>query len=67
MAKAKVDHALFFLDDRQSLVIRLYYGFDDEEPMTLQAIGQYLGGLSRERVRQIKKQAMDTLHHVLCE
>ncbi|MGH7170006.1 MAG: sigma-70 family RNA polymerase sigma factor [Gemmataceae bacterium] len=39
---------------RAALVLRLRFGLDDEEPLTLQEIGNRLG-LTRERVHQIEK------------
>lgn len=38
-------------------VLRGYYGLDGEEPMLLRELGQKLG-ISKERIRQIKKQAL---------
>ena len=48
-----VDHALSTLKEREAKVLRLYFGLDDQEPMTLEEIGSLLG-ITRERVRQIK-------------
>lgn len=38
-------------------VVKLYYGFDGAEPMTLEEIGK-IHGITRERVRQIRNRAM---------
>ena len=43
-------------------VVRLYFGLDGEEPMTLDKIGLRYG-LTRERVRQIKEKALHRLRH----
>ncbi len=51
---------LSFLTERQQQVLRWYYGMDGEEPVSLDAIAQKLE-ISKERVRQIKNQAMDKL------
>jgi RNA polymerase primary sigma factor len=48
------------LDERQRVIIRLRFGLDGGEPQTLREIGETLG-ITRERVRQVEKQAMDIL------
>ena len=60
--KDTVDHALATLKEREAKVLRLYFGLDDQEPMTLEEIGSLLG-ITRERVRQIKEKALDRLRH----
>lgn len=55
-----VGTALGHLRPREARVIRLYFGFDGKEPMTLEAIGELLG-ITRERVRQIKAKALARL------
>ncbi len=57
-----VDHALATLKEREAKVLRLYFGLDDQEPMTLEEIGSLLG-ITRERVRQIKEKALARLRH----
>ncbi|TVP75276.1 MAG: sigma-70 family RNA polymerase sigma factor [Gemmatimonadales bacterium] len=57
-----VAKSLETLDPRQAKVLRLYYGLDDLEPMTLEEIGDQLG-VTRERVRQIREQALERLRH----
>jgi len=52
-----VRRSLAALSDREATVIVLYYGLDDDEALTLEAIGQRLG-LTRERIRQIKEKAL---------
>ena len=41
-------------------MVRLYFGFDGGDPMTLETIGQKLS-VTRERVRQIKDRALSRL------
>lgn len=48
------------LDERESLVIKLRFGLDDDRPRTLQEIGDKLK-LTRERIRQIEQKAMRKL------
>ena len=58
-AAAHIAAALMDLSERERLVIRLRYGFGCE-PHTLEAVGQRLG-VTRERIRQIERQAVQTL------
>lgn len=53
----RVMRLLESLDERESLILRLRYGLDDEEPMTLKDIGAKIK-LTRERVRQIEGEAL---------
>ena len=61
--KTTVEAALSTLKPREARILRLYYGLDGEEAMTLEVIGQQLG-VTRERVRQIKERALARLRHV---
>lgn len=45
------------LDERESKILRLRYGLDGEEALTLKEIGQRIN-LTRERVRQIELEAL---------
>jgi RNA polymerase sigma factor (sigma-70 family) len=45
------------MPEKHRIVIELYYGLKGEEPKTLDEIGDYLG-LTRERIRQVKKDAI---------
>jgi RNA polymerase primary sigma factor len=53
--------SLATLKAREARILRLYFGLDGE-PMTLEAISAGLG-VSRERVRQLKEQALWRLRH----
>jgi len=57
-----VEEALGTLKEREAKILRLYFGLDGQEPMTLEEIGSLLG-ITRERVRQIKEKALLRLRH----
>ena len=57
-----VHESLQLLKPREAKVLRMYFGLDGGEPMTLDAIGE-LFGVTRERVRQIKDRALLKLRH----
>lgn len=51
------------LNDREQYIIEQRFGFNsDEEPKTLQQIGEELG-ITRERVRQIEQGALNKMRH----
>ncbi len=60
--KNTIEEALATLKEREARIISLYFGLDDQEPMTLEEIGSLLG-VTRERVRQIKEKALLRLRH----
>jgi RNA polymerase primary sigma factor len=55
--------ALAGLKEREAKILKLYFGLDGAEPMTLEQIGAVLN-ITRERVRQIKEKALSRLRHV---
>jgi len=57
-----VHSALEALPDRDRKILHLYFGFHDYDPATYQQIGTQLG-VSRERVRQLKEDALNRLRH----
>jgi RNA polymerase primary sigma factor len=57
-----IEESLSSLKERESKILRLYFGLDGEDPMTLEDIGTLLR-ITRERVRQIKEKALLKLRH----
>ena len=58
-----IERVLGMLKEREAKILRLYFGLDGKEPMTLEEIGSLLG-ITRERVRQIKEKALSRLRHI---
>ena len=58
-----IERVLSTLKEREAKILRLYFGLDGREPMTLEEIGSLLG-ITRERVRQIKEKALSRLRHI---
>jgi len=61
-----IQDLLCHLDDRERVILRMRYGLDNGEPMTLKEIGQRVN-LSRERVRQLENDALATLRELVAE
>ena len=57
-----IERSLSTLTAREGDVVRLYYGLNGKQPMTLEEIGERFD-LTRERVRQIKEKAIRRLKH----
>lgn len=57
-----IEATLATLSQREARILKLYFGIDGHEPMTLDQIGSSLG-ITRERVRQIKEKALSRLRH----
>jgi RNA polymerase primary sigma factor len=60
--KNTIEEALATLKEREAKILVLYFGLDDQDPMTLEEIGSLLG-ITRERVRQIKEKALLRMRH----
>ena len=58
----EIERALETLTPREADVIRLYFGLDSKQALTLEEIGERFD-LTRERVRQIKEKAIRRLKH----
>lgn len=61
---ATISELLDAIDDREAKILRLRYGLDGNEPLTLKEIGTHVG-LTRERVRQIEIEALKKLNQRL--
>jgi RNA polymerase primary sigma factor len=57
-----MEKALATLSERERQILSMYFGLNQEEPLTLEEIGKELG-LTRERIRQIKEKAIVRLRH----
>ncbi|MBI4616760.1 MAG: sigma-70 family RNA polymerase sigma factor, partial [Planctomycetes bacterium] len=62
--KEKVIELVKRLDPRESDILRMRYGLDHAEPMTLKAIGEKIH-LTRERIRQIENEVLHKLYAML--
>ena len=60
LTREDVIEALEELPPRLRLVLALRFGFLDDRPRTLEEVGQELG-VTRERIRQLERQALDRL------
>ena len=61
-ARTQLEEVLGSLEAREQKIIRLYFGLDGMEALTLEQIGEMIG-VTRERVRQIKERALSRLRH----
>lgn len=60
--KVEINRALNVLNEREKEVLKMYFGIDSDQPLTLEEIGEKFN-LTRERVRQIKEKAIRKLRH----
>ena len=62
LLRESIEEVLFDLTPRQAHILRLRFGLGSGEPLTLEEVaGKF--GLSRERIRQLEKQALRSLRH----
>jgi len=59
-----VTELLSSIDERAANILRMRFGLDGDEPMTLKEIGQKIG-LTRERVRQIERDALQRISEAI--
>ena len=60
----QLERLLDDIDERAAKILKLRYGLEGEDPMTLKEIGTEIG-LTRERVRQIEHEALRKLRDVM--
>ncbi len=60
--RVQLESALSTLEERELRIIRLYFGLDGNEALTLEEIGDMMN-LTRERIRQLKERALGKLRH----
>ena len=61
--RIEIERAISTLSQRESDILRYYFGLNGNYPLSLDEIGEKFG-LTRERVRQIKEKAVRRLKHV---
>ncbi len=62
LLQQEIQEALATLTARESRIMELRYGLRDGHPLTLQDVAERFG-LTRERIRQIEKEALAKLRH----
>ncbi len=62
--RIQLETAIGLLKERESRIIRLYFGLDGNEALTLEEIGDMMN-LTRERIRQIRNQALSNLRRLI--
>ena len=60
----RLEELLDEIDERAAKILKLRYGLEGEDPMTLKEIGKRIG-LTRERVRQIEHEALAKLRDTM--
>ena len=64
--KLVLDRLMAMLSERQQQVLRLHYGMENDKCLSLEEIAGILG-ISKERVRQIERQAMNKMQKLGAE
>jgi len=62
--RAKALKLLDKIDPREADILRLHYGLDGRKPMSLKEIGKKMG-LTRERIRQLRRNALTLLYECM--
>ena len=64
--KLKAVKLLNDIDPREAEILRLHYGIDGKKPMSLKEIAKKMD-LTRERIRQIRRDALTKLYEYMNE
>ena len=59
-----VQAALRTLDERESKILAMRFGLGDDQPRTLEELGEHFG-ITRERIRQIQEQALRKMRELI--
>ena len=62
LLKENLEEVLATLTDRESKVLKMRFGLEGKNPMTLEEVGREFG-VTRERIRQIEAKALRKLKH----
>ncbi len=62
IVRQEILEAMTILTEREQMIIKLRYGFDDGRPRTLEEVGRVYK-VTRERIRQIEEKALRKLRH----
>jgi RNA polymerase primary sigma factor len=64
--RENLEQAFNYLPPRESLILRLYYGWIDGDTYTMAEIGNRLG-LTRERIRQLKDRGLSQMKNTITD
>jgi RNA polymerase primary sigma factor len=62
LLKENIEEVLSSLSDREAKVLKMRFGLEGKNPMTLEEVGREFG-VTRERIRQIEAKALRKLKH----
>jgi RNA polymerase primary sigma factor len=62
MLREEILKAMEILTEREQMILKLRFGFDDGRPRTLEEVGRVYN-VTRERIRQIEEKALRKLRH----
>ena len=65
LMRDRVDVLMGCLTEREQAVLKARYGLEDGRPKSLSTVAKMLGGMSRERVRQLEMSGMRKLRVAL--
>ena len=62
LLKEQLEEAMSALTDREKEVLKMRFGLNEAQPLTLEQVGKYFN-VTRERIRQIEAKALRKLKH----